>query len=117
MKIKVLATDSTIINILGTEYDLVIDDKSNDILLTDKDGYCDESVQKIVIRSIDPNESEIEDLNYYVEKVLRHEIIHAFLIESGLSSDICDWHCEEMVDWLAMQSPKIFKLFEELKIM
>ncbi|MCD8027146.1 MAG: hypothetical protein LUF02_00440 [Erysipelotrichaceae bacterium] len=66
------------INILGTEYDLIVDNESNDILLTDKDGYCD---------------------------------------ESGLSSDICDWHCEEMVDWLAMQSPKIFKLFEELKIM
>ena len=51
----------------------------------------------------------------FKNNLLRHEIIHAFLIESGLN-DACDWHCEEMVDWLAMQFPKLSSLFEQLNI-
>lgn len=49
----------------------------------------------------------------------RHEIIHAFFNESGLQ-----WNSfapeqawaknEEMVDWFAIQSPKIFKAFQEV---
>jgi len=52
------------------------------------------------------------------KQVLRHEIIHAFLYESGLygsslSSD--RWALnEEMVDWLAIQFPKILKAFEDV---
>lgn len=50
---------------------------------------------------------------------LRHEVIHAFLNESGLQ-----WNSfapenawaknEEMVDWIAIQAPKIFKVYQEL---
>lgn len=37
-------------------------------------------------------------------------IIHAFLHESGL--DVCSWaHNEEMVDWLAIQFPKLYEAF------
>lgn len=47
---------------------------------------------------------------------LRHEIIHAFLLESGLGYNIEHkeyGHEETMIDWLAIQSPKIFKAFKE----
>lgn len=51
---------------------------------------------------------------------MRHEVIHAFLFESGLAenSNISDaWAVnEEMVDWLAIQAPKIFKAFQKLNI-
>ena len=53
--------------------------------------------------------------------VVRHEIIHAYLYESGLGSDSNTsepWATnEEMVDWLAIQSPKIFKTFEKLGVL
>ena len=53
-----------------------------------------------------------------MNRVLRHEIIHSYLEESGLaaSSNMSSaWaHNEEMVDWLAIQSPKIFVTFQEV---
>ena len=53
--------------------------------------------------------------------MLRHEIIHAFLFESGLecnSLKTYNWaENEEMVDWFAIQSPKIFILYKELNIL
>lgn len=57
-----------------------------------------------------------KDLYVYKQQVLRHEILHAFLCESGLSacshkSD--NWAAdEEIVEWLAIQFPKIFAAFE-----
>lgn len=55
------------------------------------------------------------------KRVLRHEIIHAFFNESGLSDDsnnVTAWaKNEEMVDWFAIQSPKVFKVFQELDIL
>lgn len=48
---------------------------------------------------------------------LRHEIIHAFLYESGLNenSEPCEaWGTnEEMVEWLAVQGPKIYQAWKE----
>ena len=59
----------------------------------------------------------VRDLAAYQRKVIRHEIIHAFLYESGLwqSSFNCKaWaQNEEMVEWFAIQSPKIFRAFRE----
>jgi hypothetical protein len=49
---------------------------------------------------------------------LRHEIIHAFIAESGLrgsSLDVSHWALnEEMVDWFALQLPKMLSVFELL---
>lgn len=47
----------------------------------------------------------------------RHEIMHAFLYESGLDGQSCNVDCwaknEEMIDWFALQSKKIFKAFKK----
>lgn len=59
------------------------------------------------------NGYEHSDLEYFERKVLRHEIIHAFLHESGLHDLAMD---EQIVDWLAIQFPKINQMFEELEI-
>ena len=49
---------------------------------------------------------------------IRHEIIHAYLAESGLtgsSNSVENWAMnEEMVDWFAIQFPKILETFEKL---
>ena len=51
---------------------------------------------------------------------VRHEVIHAYLSESGLNSSSNGVECwvrnEEMVDWFAVQIPKIVKTFNELGV-
>ena len=56
----------------------------------------------------------------YQHKVIRHEIVHAFLYESGLDVNSLSGGAwaknEEMVDWMAIQIPKILKAFQEAGI-
>lgn len=102
------------VNVLGTEYSIIESNESKDEGLIDKDGYCDTSIKQCVIDEMkitDP--SAKKDLLGYKKAVTRHELIHAFLFESGLS--VCSsWaENEEMVDWIAIQFPKMQKAFEE----
>ena len=104
------------INILGTEYTIEERSIEEDALLCDMDGYCDKSVKLIVISKPSP-EANLEDLEWYRKKIMRHEIIHAFLFESGIhgcyQSAQQYGHDETMVDWLAVQFPKILEVFKE----
>ena len=56
-------------------------------------------------------------MQYFYNQNLRHEIIHAFAYESGLWGDsegTLAWaQNEEMTDWLAIQFPKMEKVFKE----
>lgn len=106
------------INVLGTEYTIIID-ANDELLPEDADGAMDHSLKRIVIAKFDePDRNSIKDLNVYRKKVIRHEILHAFLYESGLwnnSGDVSAWgQNEEITDWFAIQSPKIFKAFQEI---
>lgn len=102
-----------VVNILGEEYRLMEVPKGGDLFLANNDGYCDTSVKKMVVDEMKEKQPGMkENLYYYQKQVKRHEIIHAFLFESGLDS-CCEWACEEMVDWLAIQFPKIQKASEE----
>ena len=48
-----------------------------------------------------------------LHEIERHELAHAFLYECGLN-DSSDWaRNEELIDWLAIQFPKIQALFEK----
>jgi len=111
------------VHILGTEYKIFTDD-ANDPELKGKNraGYCFYDAREIHIFNINTdtdwaNEQEEAKRNF-TNRVLRHEIIHAFLHESGLSSDTTDgvaWAVnEEMVDWIAIQFPKIQKALIEV---
>lgn len=111
------------VNVLGTVY-TIYDVKLGEDETVDKcfkelncDGYTDSSTHEIMLKVIDPEPSRPADLEAYRKEVLRHELIHAFLNESGLQScanGADNWaHNEEMVDWFAIQSLKIFKAFKE----
>lgn len=100
------------INILGTEYHIEFKELEDAGI----DGYCDYSSKHIVVRS--DNSNKIEDFEWLQKKQLRHEIIHAFMAESGLQAN---WehetqfgHEETVVDWFAIQCPKIFAVFMQL---
>lgn len=113
------------VNILGTEYKIKRK-KYNECLEFKENGwgaFCNEYDKEIIIGILDsfPNtESDSrEALKKVEEQCLRHEIIHAFLNESGLSDNThygnCGWaKNEEMVDWIAIQFPKIVKVFQKL---
>lgn len=105
------------VSILGTEYTIETDvDEKQDPKLESRDGFCDFSTKQIKISTFDKDNDSIEDLDLYKRRVLRHEILHAFLYESGLDSE-CPWAInEEMIDWLAIQYPKICTLFAEINI-
>lgn len=112
------------VNILGSEWSVKFGDEKGFPNLVNADGYIDLSVRKIVVDDMEASQGQIgakSDLESYQKQVIRHEIIHAFLMESGLDSNsnsADSWATnEEMVDWFAIQSPKIFKVFEENGLM
>ena len=113
------------VNILGTEYRIEIHKKSEDEFMkkANSDAYCAEYGKFIVIADVTEKEyfpdSTVEEQSEFRKELLRHEIIHAFLNESGLSASASipagAWaKHEEMVDWIAIQFPKIMKAFQEV---
>ena len=107
------------VNILGTEYTIKEASASEDKALNECDGYCDKTTHQIVVCSKE-DDCDLGDFEAYQKKVLRHEIIHTFHFESGLSENLENkpfGFSETLVDWFAIQSPKIFKVFQELEIL
>lgn len=107
------------INILGTVYTISIKSPEEDTYLDGIYGYCDFMTKSIVLRELDEFKSDMKAMKSQYETNLRHEIMHAFLYESGLdSSSIDGWaRNEEMIDYMAIQLPKIFKVMCECKIL
>ena len=108
-----------ITRILGTEYKILELSEDEDDTLKERElnGYFDGTTKRIVLRTdYDISPGAVGDIIELKRKVLRHELIHAYLYESGLSYQ-CYWaENEEMVDWFAIQIPKLVNLFEKLNI-
>jgi len=109
--------------VLGTKYIIKVVSEEKEPRLKTNWGFCDFHTKEIYINANVTKETEdsCKNLVDFKNKVIRHEIIHAFLYESGLrenSNDIRAWaENEEMVDWFAIQSPKIFEIYKELEIL
>ena len=109
---------NTKVKILGTESTIITDAQQDDYpQLKNCDGFTDASKKLIVVAKLERDEMSISDLDWYYHKVLRHEIIHAHLFESGLAENSKDtWAFnEEMIDYFASQFPKIYDVYEVLK--
>ena len=79
------------VNILGRDYAIEHRTDQEDEKLKHCSGYCDYSAAKIVVEK--PTERDVmrmTDQEMLTRKVLRHELIHAFAAESGLTDD-SDW--------------------------
>lgn len=103
------------VNILGAEWNVEYCNADADPQLKENDGYTDPSVKLIVIAN-KRTDCTINDYKYMQKENLRHEIIHAFLFESGLGFNLENsefGHEETMIDWLAIQFPKILEVFKE----
>lgn len=104
-----------ILNILGSDWTVEYRNADADPLLKEDDGYTDPSVRLIVIAN-KREDCSIQDYKYMQRENLRHEIVHAFLFESGLGFNLEHiefGHEETMIDWIAIQFPKILKVFKE----
>lgn len=103
------------IHILGSVWTIKEQSENDNPMLKNCDGYCDWTTREIVVER--EMTGTLGDMERYIKKVLRHEIIHAFLFESGLaeaSGSIEPWaKNEEMVDWIARQGPKICEAWKE----
>lgn len=95
------------VDILGTKYKIVIEELEN------ADGECNQLNKVIRVRKDTINRT-------HFNQIMRHEIIHAYQFESGLAFNFEHKSIgvdETQIDWFAIQSPKIYKTFRELKIM
>jgi hypothetical protein len=109
--------------VLGTRYSIEIKSKDSDSMLENRAAYVYYSGKQIVLRDMIKEWTQ-DPVKFTIKRMresLRHEIIHAFLFESGLhesSTRLPDdgWATnEEMVDWFAIQAPKIFRAMKEAK--
>ncbi len=113
------------VNVLGTEYFITTKkyDEDEYFKRAGCNGYCSGSMKEIVLCEMSTypgweNETQVvRDIQ--TKETLRHEIVHAFFNESGLacnSSSVDAWaRNEEMVDWFALQGPKIYKAWQKAR--
>lgn len=104
------------IDVLGTEYTLTVCGDEKEPRLVGRDGFCDETTKELMAENYADSKGEPnckQNLLIQTNKVKRHEIIHAFLFESGLAENSSWAQNEEMVDFFAIQFPKLLKAFEQ----
>lgn len=114
------------LNIMGTEYDVAIKKFDDDPIFAENsfDGYCDGYAKTIIVCDMHTypgwNKENEATVKAAQKATLRHEIVHAFLYESGLADSSHRYERgwaknEEMIDWLAFQTPKMYRVFREAK--
>lgn len=97
------------VNVLGTIYTIEeLEERTQYMKDRDIHGYCDMSSKKIVVCG---KETDFDNKEVITKLLIRHEIIHAFLLESGIAY-CTGFHTEEMVEWLSMQFPKLKETLE-----
>ena len=103
------------VNVLGTVYEIKYVPS-----LDGRGGETDFYTKIIRISEQEdvPAEYKTDNLKEMQRHVLRHELIHAFLFESGMDQSSAAHEAwavnEEMIDWMAIQMPKIMAAYERV---
>lgn len=110
--------DDKMVQILGTLY-AVRFDVPEEKMPEGADGCMDQSTHMIKIAKIEASRESLQNLDSYKKKSFKtRNSTCIFLYESGLwnnSGDIRSWgQSEEIADWIAIQSPKIFRAFKDV---
>lgn len=99
------------VSVLGQDYEIIKTNEFEQPRLEGNVGLLDPYTKQIFITAPKADE-HTADVGSYYKKILRHEITHAFLTESGLIES-SDWAVnEEAVDWFSIQFPKLLQAFE-----
>lgn len=106
------------VSILGTEYTIFKDVlETEQSMIKGNDGVTDFTTKQILIAPMEQDTPDNwQDIERYESRTIRHEIIHAILFESGLDHNAGWPRNEEIVDWMAIQFPKILEIFEALSV-
>ena len=105
------------VNILGTDYEVITQTEEENPKLKEAYGLCEMYSKKIVLSDIKEDVMNVDNIEAFKRKVIRHEIVHAFFAESGLRSNSDYAQNEELVDWIAIQFPKMVKVMSELNVL
>ena len=101
-------------SVLGTNYTIT---QAHDTPRMDgSDGFCDETTKEIVVETYEGDDGKPgvkAKLDVQRKKNIRHELVHAFLFECGLAENSSWAQNEELVDWFAIQGPKLYKAWQE----
>lgn len=105
------------LNILGSKWKLKVVPRHLDPMFATVDGYTDRSTRTMYVADDGTNTmDDLKDWTAYQKVVKRHEIIHAYMFESGLAQDMYHpsyGHCEQDIDFFAIQFPKMLGVFEK----
>lgn len=109
------------ITVLGCEYQITVVQHDQYKTCEGCDGWTDPYSKKIFLidQTANPDCDPIAtDPAGRMKQVLRHEIVHAFLNESGLvynsNFSMQGWATnEEMVDWIAWNGEKLYQAWKE----
>lgn len=112
------------VNVLGTEYTVTVKKYSEDKTFERRaiDGYCDGWTKDIVVCDLSTypgwEHEAPETVQAAQKEALRHEIVHAFFYQSGLDQSASAYdgawcRFEEMIDWWAIQGPKVYKAWQQ----
>lgn len=109
--------DAAKVNVLGTDYAIIQSNPSQNAYFDDVDGFCDFTSHEVVYHPY-PHDGtqpgwEYSDPCAANKRILRHELVHAFLYESGLAEDSGWAMNESVVDWIARQFPKMLEAFQK----
>lgn len=122
MSVNTVSVLGTLYTVTVKKYDEIPDFREGDIC-----GFCDAISHEIVLcdmrtypktDGVDWKELPEESIIAYKKRTLRHEIVHAFFNESGLQESCGEYsgpwaQYEEMIDWWAIQGPKVYQAWKE----
>lgn len=115
-----LEKGNILVNVLGTDYVIKFRSKDDDEHLVDSLGYTDFYKKEIIVADdlLQYGGTDDKVRNELVNNhTIRHEIVHAFFFESGLDGSSDYARNEELVDWIAIQLPKLCRMFSKLGVM
>lgn len=105
-------TEGKFVDVLGTRYEIIEKDEMPEGIDGKVDFYAKEiRIYPPELLGNDNDTWDCRQMKY--GQVLRHELVHAFLYESGLFG-YCD--DETLVDYFALQFPKIVEVMDELQV-
>lgn len=112
---KTLNIDTTVM-ILGAVWTVRSATEKGEPRLENKNGFTDWT-ERLICLEREP-QGDIGSMETYMKQVIRHEVVHAFMFESGLgdSFEHKDYgHEETIVDWFAFQMGNIVNVVMDIQ--
>ena len=112
---KTLSIDTTV-RILGAVWTVRSATEAEEPRLEGVNGFTDWTTRTICLEK--NTHGNLGSIETYMNKVIKHEVVHAFMFESGLgdSFEHKDYGQEEtIVDWFAFQMGKIVNVVREIQ--